>query len=226
MGCGQLGVVEWTDTAEETDANAGEEPACVQQGWYARLSTDVEEASQDYPTAGDEHGVFSRDDLAQNTRGERAEETSELEDRCEPTGGRGRFDDCREALGEAVHYQTLAQDTLLISILESTETAGVSAIVSADAFGRRSLRSEECNEQDFGITLDRVPDVGLHIGGHGCEDEMNLRRNVSEDSVVVESMLRVRVLSWQARSSDRDVVGARKHFVRTGHGYIHISPEV
>jgi hypothetical protein len=187
--CGQLGVVKWSDSAEKTDANAGEEPACVQQSRHTGLSTDVEEASKDDPAAGDEHGIFPRDDFAQDTGGERSEETPELEDRCEPTRGCGRFDDCREVFREAVHDQTLAQDTLLVSILESTEAGRMSVSLSGDGCGEGSIRREESDEQDFGITLDRVPDACLHVGGHGCMIVMDHGRERLEDSVVLNRVL-------------------------------------
>ena len=48
-----------------------------------------------------------------------------------------------------------------------------------------SLRCEECDEQDFGVTLDRVPDVRLHVGGHGYGIVVDHRREDSVDTVVV-----------------------------------------
>lgn len=66
----------------------------------------------------------------------------------------------------------------------------MSVIVSADAGGQVDLRSEECNEQDFRVTLDRVPDVRLHVGGHGCDNVTDTRREQLEDSVVSNRELR------------------------------------
>ena len=66
----------------------------------------------------------------------------------------------------------------------------MSVIVSADAGGQVNSRSEECDEQDFGVILDRVPDVRLHVGSHGCENIMDTRREKLEDSVVSSRELR------------------------------------
>jgi hypothetical protein len=73
----------------------------------------------------------------------------------------------------------------------------MSAILLGDSGGVDSLRSEECDEQDFGVALDRVPDVGLHVGGHGCRIVMDRQKEDSEESVVVSRVLSV----WMSRQA-------------------------
>jgi hypothetical protein len=86
-------------------------------------------------------------------------------------------------------------------------------VILLDGSGRvGSLRSEEGDEQDFGVALDRVPDVGLHVGGHCCENLTN-QKETSGGSVVVRLVL--------TRSSERDGVRLKKLFSRTFHVYIH-----
>jgi hypothetical protein len=86
--------------------------------------------------------------------------------------------------------------------------------------GGGSLRSEEGDEQDFGIALDRVPNVGLHVGGHCCENLTN-QKETSGDSVVVRRVLSVYRVDVLTRSSERDDESLKNHFSRTSHVYIH-----
>ena len=153
MRCGQLGVVERPDSIEESNTNSGEEPGGVQQSRHTWLSSNVKEASQNDPAAGDEHGVFPGDNFAQDAGSERAEKTSELEDRSEPACGCRGFDDCRKVFRKAGHHQTLSQNTLLISILESTEAGRMSAMSLGD-FGRsQAYEAKNAMNKTLGLLL-------------------------------------------------------------------------
>jgi hypothetical protein len=82
----------------------------------------------------------------------------------------------------------------------------MSVVGLGDAGGQGSLRSEECDEQDFGVTLDRVPDVRLHVGGHGYGIVVDDRREDSEDTVVVSRRMPSVWMSRQAPVVGRDDV--------------------
>lgn len=93
LRCGKLGVVQRANTAEQTNAQTGEETAGIQQGRVTVRGANVQVAAQDDPAAGEEHGVFAGEDLAQDTGGERADDSSHLQDGCQPARGSGGCDD-------------------------------------------------------------------------------------------------------------------------------------
>lgn len=85
-------------------------------------SAAVEVATKNDPAASREHGVFTGYNLTEDASGERAEDTTQLEDGGQPTSGTGRGDNVGEVVLEAVHDQGLAENTLLIAIFEATES--------------------------------------------------------------------------------------------------------
>lgn len=82
----------------------------------------VQVTSENNPDASREHGILSREDLAEDTGAEGTQDTSELEDGGEPTSSTGRADDGREVVNKARHNERLSKDTLLIAVLKPAKS--------------------------------------------------------------------------------------------------------
>ena len=112
-------------------------------------SAAVQITPEDNPQAGHEHGILAREHLTKHAGRYGSDDTADLEDGRQPARGARGLDHGREVVLEAVHDERLAQDALLVPILEAAE------------------RGEQRDHHDLGVAEHGVPPVLVRELGPG-----------------------------------------------------------